>query len=776
MIPFPWRIHMTLRRKMFFGFGTSILLVIAMVLSSIVTMKAMTGDLGTIREDVFPQTLGSLELESSILRMVIRIETSVQTGSKTFLDDVRKSRENLGRQIEDFKRSMAGRTETLQALESLENGLDNLFDLGSELYLASSRMERERVPEITERFNRQKDSLLRQVDLLKEDGVDKLEEAIGAINDQASFTSRLLLILGLAAVIVGLLVIVALSLSIIGPINNLVEVMKRAEHGDFGGRYINPRLAACWEEHHCDKPDCPAYGAANLRCWQIAGTQCDHELEKPETDKENLCESCKVYLRATRDEFSTIGEAFNNMVTGLVYLLTLIRTTASDVMTASQELYSISENLRIGSDQQAGSIEEVTSSIEEMNTTIATVAANAVEYFATAQDSNTSLLEMTASIEEVAHNADQLTGFVEETGSLLDALTSSIRQVAQHSVSLSEQVEQSSSALMQIDTSVKEVSEGAEDSSNLASLVMDRLMKEGDDAISRTADSIVQVKNIVTEAAEVMQNLAERSKDIGGVLQVIDEVSDQTRLLSLNAAILAAQSGTQGRAFSVVAEEIRALSDRTSSSTREITQLLSSIPSEIERVTKAIRLGTDRVDEGVKLIGEVREAIDEVSDAARKSADASSMIMTATGEQARGIRQAAELEQNIARMSKEIAQAMRYQAESCEKIMASSEQLKTLSFHVTKATEEQASGIKLIGHAGSESIKIARNITEATGEEARGSELIVKSIEAVSAATGKNMEVFAQLSEVVASLTGHSRTLQKEMERFKVNGTGDVEG
>lgn len=766
--------RLTLRQKLFYGFGFNILIILALVVFNTIIIKGMTVSVRTIEGEAFPQAVASLQLESAIHHMVNGIETSIETGNQNFLDEAKLVYEQSNQHLSELVSLLEKNPETLPDVENLVSGVTILFNLGSDLFQSSvSFQEWESYLQLDEKYKAHRAGLLGRISELREDGIQKLNVAISDIRDRSSFASRLILILGLVAVAVGIFVVTTISLTIMKPIRNLVQIMKQAEHGDFTGRYDNPHLVACWEELNCDKPECPAYKADDLRCWQITGTLCDHGFDNQAADtieKEKLCESCSVYLKAAGDEFSTIGQAFNNMIAGLVNLLTLVRKAASDVMIASKNLFSLSEDLRAGSDKQANSVDEVTSSIEEMNNTIRNVADNVENYYRTAEESNTSILQMTASIEEVAHNAEELTNTVEKTGSLLDELTASIRQVAQHTGSLSDQVEQSSAALMQIDSSVKEVADGAKDSSELASLVTDRLMKEGSTAVSNAADSIVHVRDIVTDAAEVMRNLAERSGDIGKILQVIDELSDQTRLLSLNAAILAAQAGSEGRAFSVVAEEIRDLSDRTSSSTNEINQLLSSIPLEVGKVMEAIQKGTEKVDEGVKLITEVKEAINVVSEAAQKSAEASSMIMTATGEQVSGIRQAAELEQNIAVMSKEIADAMKYQAENCEKIVSSAQQMKTLSLHVKRATEEQASGTKLIGHASSESMKMARNITEATKEEAKGSELIVQSIESVSTATSKNMEIFSQLGEMVASLTEHSRLLQEEMERFKVDG------
>jgi methyl-accepting chemotaxis protein len=758
----------TLRQKLVVGLGVNILIVASIVASSILITGGMTGSLETIRDEAFPQALASLEIENSINLIVLGIEASTESGTQTFIDEAERVQGELNKQIEDLKVLMEGRSSTVASMETLNEEVQKLFKIGEDLYLASLYMEYDRIPVLGKQFGNLKEELLRQVTLLKNDSLLKLEGAIADISERSSGTSRLTFILGVIAIALGILGMIILSLSIMKPMNSLVTLMKKAEHGDFTVRYANDKLIKCWEKFKCEKTDCPAYGMDDLRCWQVTGTHCEHGIEHGAVAKEQACEACKVYQSAAGDEFSAIGEAFNNMMAGLVNLLQLVSRASTEVMNASKNLLNLSEDLRHGSDQQSRSVDEVTASIEEMNTTIKNVAENVDDYYSSAEESNTSLLEMTASIEEVANSAETLTSIVEKTSGLLDELTVSIREVATHSGGLSEQVDQSSSALIEINTSVGEVAESARESSHMASFVTEKLQLKGETAVKRTSEAIQEVREIVTDAANVIRDLGDRSSNIGSILQVIDEVSDQTRLLSLNAAILAAQSGAQGKAFSVVAEEIRALSDQTSSSTQEITQLLSSIPVEVEKVTRAISKGTEKVDEGVTLIGEVQEAIAEVADAAQRSAEASDLIMNATSEQASGIMQASQLEQNISVMSKEIAEATRYQADSCERIMESAEQMKSLALQVKRATDEQVSGTKLISLASSESMKMAKSITDATKEEAYGSELIVKSIGAVTEATSRNMEVFAQLGEMVASLSEHSQLLQEEMARFKV--------
>jgi methyl-accepting chemotaxis protein len=763
---------LTLRRKLFLGFALILAMVAVMIASSIYIMSGTTGSLKTIQEAAFPQAMAGIELENSIQLIVLGIESSADAGNSAGLASAQETYNDLNTRIDELTKLLSDDQRAVDVLAGVRSETAELLKLGDELVTATIFQEWDQVPGLLDDFGQRKVFLLSKASVLRDDGVVKLEGAITDINSRSKSSVSVAIFLGVVVLLVGALIVFLLSLAIIRPINKLVELMQSAEHGDFTARFENAALARCWEELQCGKPDCPAYEADDLRCWQIAGTHCEHGSGSEGIGSDKGCDGCHVYRNASVDEFSSIGEAFNNMMVGLVNLFLLIKGAAGEVLSASGTLQGLSGQIREGSSQQASSVDDVTSSVEEMNSTIKNVAQSVESYYSTAEESNTSILEMSASIDQVAGSADQLTNIVEDTSTLLDELTVSIRQVADNSSTLSDQVEQSSSALMEIDTSIKDVAVSAKESSQLSSLVTERLTNEGATAVQQSVNSIMEVRDIVTDAAAVIQTLGEKSADIGQILNVIDEISDQTRLLSLNAAILAAQSGQQGRAFAVVAEEIRALSERSSSSTQQITDLLQSIPEEVQNVTRAIAVGTSKAAEGVKLIQEVDGAIQEVSEAAVRAEEASGMIMGATEEQATGIKQAAQLEQGIANMSREIAQATGSQARNCDQIIASAQQMKDLAIMVKKATEEQSSGTRLISSASNDSMKMARNITDATREEARGSELIVKSIDAVSQATSQNLEVFAQLEEMVGTLSDNSRLLQDELGRFRIETNG----
>lgn len=134
-----------------------------------------------------------------------------------------------------------------------------------------------------------------------------------------------------------------------------------------------------------------------------------------------------------------------------------------------------------------------------------------------------------------------------------------------------------------------------------------------------TVAGIEAIRTATASAESVIRGLGTRTQEIGGILDVIDDVGDQTSLLALNAAIIAAQAGEQGRAFSVVADEIRDLADRVLVSTKEIGSLIRAVQSESERAIDAIEAGSGSVSMGLALSAEAGRTLDEIAAIARET-------------------------------------------------------------------------------------------------------------------------------------------------------------
>jgi len=154
-------------------------------------------------------------------------------------------------------------------------------------------------------------------------------------------------------------------------------------------------------------------------------------------------------------------------------------------------------------------------------------------------------------------------------------LSATIKEVANNSAELAGAAQETQSAIMQIASSVKEVEQRAKESSVLSDKVKTDATTFGMSSIGKAIDGMQDIKVSVEKTAGYIKKLGGRSEEIGKILNIIDEVTDQTTLLALNAAILAAQAGEHGKGFSVVADEIKNLAERTSESTQEIGELIS---------------------------------------------------------------------------------------------------------------------------------------------------------------------------------------------------------
>src|SRR3990172_3029677 len=131
----------------------------------------------------------------------------------------------------------------------------------------------------------------------------------------------------------------------------------------------------------------------------------------------------------------------------------------------------------------------------------------------------------------------------------------------------------------------------------------------GQSAVARSIEGMSHIAVTFEAIEKAVASLGERVAAIKDIVHVIEDISDQTKLVALNAAILAAQAGEQGGGFSVVADEIKRLSDRTDSATGEIAALISSADQEGEHTSSVMAIGLKGVREGQKHAGDAGPAL-----------------------------------------------------------------------------------------------------------------------------------------------------------------------
>ncbi len=236
----------------------------------------------------------------------------------------------------------------------------------------------------------------------------------------------------------------------------------------------------------------------------------------------------------------------------------------------------------------------------------------------------------------IAGSATQLASAAEELNSVTDESARGLQQQ-------NNEIEQAATAVTEMTSAVEEVARNAVSTSE-ASKEATRSAGDGRDLVMETVSAIERMSVDVQGTADLIGNLAEESRDIGKVLDVIRGLADQTNLLALNAAIEAARAGEAGRGFAVVADEVRALAHRTQQSTSEIERMIGSIQGGTEQAVNSMRNSTERAESTLNIARGAGLALDTITGAVAEINERNLVIASAAEEQAQVAR---EVDRNL---------------------------------------------------------------------------------------------------------------------------------
>lgn len=468
------------------------------------------------------------------------------------------------------------------------------------------------------------------------------------------------------------------------------------------------------------------------------------------------------------DELGELGEAINRMIQSLSEILKRFSSAAMDVSMAAEQIAIDSKKMAEGARNQSGAVEKTATSVEEMNLSIKEIASSTVALSTSAEQTSSSILEISSSIEEVAQGASVLSGSISEVTSSIERSGVAVKEVAGSLEALKGSIEETGAAAVEIDRAVRTVVDNVKESARLAEKVFSDASGVGVLAIADAINGMAEIEDSVRKASDGVNRLGQRSIEIGKITTVIDDITAKTNLLALNAAILAAQAGEHGKGFSVVAEEIRDLAEKTASSTKEIANLIKATQKEAHETVETIKDGLKKVDEGRRLVDKVGDALREIIHSSERSQEAAEGIEGATIEQAKGVRQVAEAVERVKDMIGQIAMASQHLRKETEQIVKAMETSADISKHLKKATAEQSRGSKQIRSMSEDTADRTRLISRATEELRLGSETIFTSMNEVRAVAIEGMEIASEMDLAMESLRKEAEGFKKEIERFKI--------
>lgn len=202
--------------------------------------------------------------------------------------------------------------------------------------------------------------------------------------------------------------------------------------------------------------------------------------------------------------------------------------------------------------------------------------------------------------------------------------------------------------------------------------------QSGGQIVSQTVSGIKEISKVVNESAAAINELGKRGEQIGKIINVIDDIADQTNLLALNAAIEAARAGEHGRGFAVVADEVRKLAERTTTATKEVAQSITAIQTETDTAVKRMNTGTQRVEEGVHMAEQAGQSLHAIVEGSDKVTRLIQSIAAASEEQSSTSQLISQNVDSINAVTRQSAEGAQQAALAAAQLSDKAEQLRGL--------------------------------------------------------------------------------------------------
>jgi len=297
-----------------------------------------------------------------------------------------------------------------------------------------------------------------------------------------------------------------------------------------------------------------------------------------------------------------------------------------------------------------------------------------------AESMASALLEVAEAISATASASTQISSSTEEMASGAQEQTSQAHDVA--------------SAVEEMTKTILETTKNANSAADNAGIAS-KIAHDGGKSVDETINGMNRITEVVEKAASTVRELGKSSSQIGEIIQVINDIADQTNLLALNAAIEAARAGEQGRGFAVVADEVRKLAERTGKATKEIAAMIKKIQNDTTEAVTSIELGTKEVIKGRELANNAGSSLKEIIEKVSVTVDGINQVAAASEEQSTAAEEISKSIDGISTVIQETATVTQQIAHAAEDLNRLTENLQNLISRF-KISDHQS----YIGHSG----------------------------------------------------------------------------
>ncbi len=399
-----------------------------------------------------------------------------------------------------------------------------------------------------------------------------------------------------------------------------------------------------------------------------------------------------------RDEVGQMAEAFRQMIGYQQQMAEVADQMAQGDLTANITPQSDKDVLGHAFAQMTANLRDLVGQVAESANAVG-IASNQLAI--AAEQTGQATQQVTATIQQVAQGTTLQTQAVTET-------TNNVEQMARAADGIARGAQEQAQGVQKTSVLVGEMANIVEQVGQVALAVTEanakvtQAARSGVTSVQQTGRGMDTIHLRTTSAAEKVKEMGARSKEIGRIVETIDDIADKTDMLALNAAVEAARAGEHGRGFAVVADQVRKLSEDSKGATRDIADLIERVQETVREAVGAMESAVTEVGAGTRLAADTSRALEDILQAAEQAAGMAGQIAKDTTQlknKSEGVVAAIEsvsaiVEENtsvaeeMAAGSQEVMQAMEGVASVAEENSASAEEVSASAEEMSAQVEE----------------------------------------------------------------------------------------
>ena len=469
----------------------------------------------------------------------------------------------------------------------------------------------------------------------------------------------------------------------------------------------------------------------------------------------------------SRDEMGQLAAEFRRMAGGLKALVADVQAASGGVSDGAREAAAIGDEVRSGALDEHAGVVAMEAAVEAMEGSVRLVSRGVGGLSEYVSVTTGAMGEMAAAFDEVQKKGGDLQRAMDAAMRDVENLAAAGRDAESRLAELEALAGDAGASLGSVRASMASLEHAAGESEATAGAVAEISERAGG-VVEETVQGIEILRAAVSDAHRRIEALGRRSDDIDQVVDFIAEVAGRTNLLSLNASIIAAQAGEHGKAFSVVADQIRELAAQIARSTKSIGDIIRAVREDVEGTAALVDRGDALAVEGVQLARNSLEALAQIRRSTAAGRETAAAIRAAVEAHGRSSQEVSRLVESVENGSRAVAAAVQLVGRSVSGVNSVSRSVNAMADQVARALAEQGG----LGRRQLESLarleRMISDITRAVQNHDAATQRVRDALRTLSHTASAHESAVEGLSGVAERLGSRARALADSVGRFKV--------